>query len=91
MAYSLNLTFGFEATDFTRIYQFDVDDSVAKADIVNAIQAINASLSGGNSDGLDEFFVADDFDGTNGKFSGIIHAETRKVTDNVIYTAGGGN
>ena len=89
MAYSLNLTFGFEATDFTRIYQFDVDDSVAKADIVNAIQAVNASLSGGTADGLDEFFVADDFDGTNGKFSGIIHAETKTITENVIYPAGG--
>ena len=89
MAYTLQLKFGYEGTDFTRTYETEVDDSVAAADIVSAIQGVNASLSAGTSDGLDEFFVADDYDGTNGTFSGIIFAKTIANSSNVIYPAGG--
>ena len=89
MAYNLNLTFGYNGTDFTRDYKFEVNDSIAAADIVTAIQAVNASLTGETSGGLDTFFIADDFDGTNGKFSGIIYAKTNSESSNVIYPAGG--
>ena len=89
MAYTLDLTCAYEGTDFTRIYRFDVDDTIATADIVSGVEAINASLSAGTADGLDEFFVADDFDGTNGKLSRITKVETNVNTSTVIYPAGG--
>ena len=89
MAYQLQLKFGYEATDFTRIYEFDVDDSVAPADIVTAIQAVNASLSGGTADGLDTFFLSDDHDASKGNFNRIISAKTVANASNVIYPAGG--
>ena len=73
----LTLTFGFNGTKFTRDYRMEVADSIAAAPatILSKIEAINASLSAGTSDGLNEFFRADDYDGTNGNFNKIVNAE----------------
>lgn len=90
MAYKLNLTFGYEGTDFTRTNEFEVADSIQPADIVTGIKAINASLSAGTSDGLDTFFVSDDYDAAQsiGAFNAIIGAKTSSISSSVIY---GGN
>ena len=84
---SANFTFGYTGTDFKHGYSFSVADSIAAApdDIANAIKAINASLAGGTAGGLDEFFLADDFDGTNGKFASITAASIDEDTIEQIY------
>lgn len=46
------------ADDTTRLYNFDVDDSLAAA-VKMKIMDINDSLEGGTSDGLDSFFVSE--------------------------------
>ena len=37
--------------------------------------SVGVCLSAGTSDGLNEFFRADDYDGTNGNFNKIVNAE----------------
>ena len=91
-----NLEFGYDGSDFKRTYTIEMADSIAANDrnnfVRSAVQAINASLSAGTSGGLDDFFVAEDFDGTNGKFNGIIYAAVTVDTDTVVYPAAqGGN
>lgn len=90
-----NLEFGYDGSDFKRTYALELNDSIAAADrnnfVRSAVQAVNASLSAGTSGGLDDFFVAEDFDGTNGKFNGIIYADVTVDTDTVVYPANGGN
>lgn len=84
---NVNLTFGYSGSDFKRGYSIPVADSIAAApdDLATAIKAINASLAGGTSDGLDVFFLADDYDGTNGKFASIIAASIDEDTIEQIY------
>lgn len=50
-------TFKYE-DDTTRIYDLDVQDSLA-AGIKDKVVAFNASLTSGTSGGLDDFFVSD--------------------------------
>lgn len=87
MAKSLALTFGYAGTDFTRIYTETVADSITAANVKTAVDAINASLKAGTADGLPDFFVADDFDGTNGKFNRILDATLENINSTVIYPA----
>ena len=87
MAKSLALTFGYAGSDFSRTYVETVADSITSANVKTAVDAINASLSGGTADGLDDFFIADDFDGTNGKFNRIIDATLENVNATLIYPA----
>lgn len=79
MSNSIKLTLGYEGTDFTRNYTISgVADSIA-ADtdkIVADIKAVNASLSGGTSGGLDEALRSEDYDASDsqnvvGKFNAI--------------------
>lgn len=90
-----NLEFGYDGSDFKRTYAIELNDSIAAADrnnyVRSAVQAINASLSAGTDGGLSDFYIADDFDGTNGKFNGIIYADVTVDTDTVVYPAQGGN
>jgi len=55
----VQITCGYEETDFTRQYQFDVAESLA-ADVKDNILAINASLAASNSGGMHSFFLSDD-------------------------------
>ncbi len=82
MSNAVKLTFGYSNTDFTRDYKLSVDDSITSANIKNAILGLNSSLTGGTAGGLSAFFVADDFDPTNGVgyFTGITAAQ-REVTE----------
>ena len=90
-----NLEFGYAGSDFKRTYAIDIADSIAANNrnnfVRSAVQAINASLSAGTSGGLDDFFVAEDFDGTNGKFNGIIYADVTVDDETIVYPAQGGN
>ena len=90
-----NLEFGYDGSDFKRTYALELNDSIAAADrnnhVRSAVQAINASLSASTSGGLDDFFLAEDFDGTNGKLDRIIYADVTVDTVNIIYPANGGN
>lgn len=61
MAITLQLTASYENTDFTRNYTFTVPNTIAP-DVKRNIIAINESLFGGTSGGLNEFFVSDDGD-----------------------------
>ena len=89
-----NIEFGYDGSDFKRTYAIEMADSIAANDrnnfVRSAVKAINASLSAGTDGGLSDFFVAEDFDGTNGKFNGIIYADVTVDTDTVVYPANGG-
>lgn len=87
MEYKVELEFGYENSQDTRKYSFDMDDmgSTVASGIQSGCRAVNASLTAGTSDGLDTFFVADDFDGTNGKFNRIISATVVMTEETVIF------
>jgi len=79
---SITMTMAYNGTEFTRKYKLDDLEDSALEQAKEKILAINASLAGGNDGGLSEFFVADDFDGTNGKLKAISAA----VIDSVVET-----
>lgn len=82
----LKMTFGYEGTDFTRNMTIsNIDDSLTSG-IKAKIQAVNASLTGGTSGGLDTFFRSDDYDETEnvGKFNRITAAQLESTTVTVI-------
>lgn len=89
MSNKLKMTFGYKDTDFTRNFTIsNVDDSLTSG-IKSKILAVNASLSGGTSGGLDTFFRSDDYDSENsvGKFSGITAAQLESTTTVIIPLA----
>ena len=94
MSNSIKLTFGYKNTDFTRSYTIsDVESSIcaAPASIKSAIQAINTSLEGGTSGGLDGFFRADDYNAAEsiGAFNHINSATIyESTTQNIIVEDG---
>ena len=57
MSKTFKATFKY-ADDTTRIYDLDVDDSLA-AGVKEKVIAFNASLTGGSAGGLSSFFVSD--------------------------------
>lgn len=82
----LKMTFGYEGTDFTRSFTIsDVADSLTSG-IKSKILAVNASLAGGNSDGLNNFFRSDDYnaDENIGAFTGITAAQLESTTITTI-------
>lgn len=62
MTYDIKLGLTYENTDFNReVIITDVSETDAAIETVRAkVDAVNASLSGGTSDGLNQFFRADD-------------------------------
>lgn len=84
---TVELTFGYNGSDFKRTVELEANDSITAADVKSAVNAINASLAGGTDGGLGDFFLADDFDGTNGKFNKIVAAKHKVTTETVIYPA----
>lgn len=85
---SIELTFGYNGTDFTRNYTIDGISAAALSSAKSKILAINESLAASTDGGLSDFFLADDFDGSNGKFNRIISATARVVEETYIF---GGN
>lgn len=78
MAKNLKLTFGYEDTEDTRQYNFDVADSV-DATCKNSILAINNSLKAGTAGGLSSFFVSD-----NGDNFSLITAAQLEETETIV-------
>ena len=85
---SVTLTFGYKGTDFTRKYKFDDVATSALASVKANVMAFNESVTGGASsaDGLDTFFISDDYDSTNniGELASITAAQYDSVTTTLI-------
>lgn len=88
MANSVTLTFGYKGTNFTRKYKFDDVESGALSSVKANVMAFNSSVTGGASsvDGLDTFFISDDYDATNeiGELASITAAQYDSVTTTII-------
>lgn len=89
-------SFAYKDSNFKRDYKLEVADSVPANDVNdlvrNTVKAINQSLAGGTSGGLDTF--AEDFDAANsiGSFASISAATVEKDSVTIIYpTVQGGN
>lgn len=83
MSNTLQLTYGYQSTDFTRKVSIgNVAESLSAATIKANIKAVNASIAGGTSDGLPTFFRSDDFNATQsvGAFTGITAAKLTSQT-----------
>lgn len=76
---SVELTFGYANTDFTRKYTFSGLSASVLAEVKTNILAVNASLEAGTAGGLNEFFLSD----TGDNFTRIVDAyyKTREETD----------
>jgi len=85
---SIQMKFGYTGTDFTRDYTLEGISAAALNNAQSKILAINESLAASTDGGLADFFLADDFDGTNGKFKEILSATARVVEETYIF---GGN
>ena len=83
MSKKLKLTFGYEDTEFTRDYNFEVADSIT-ASCKDIILDINASLKAGTDGGLGEFFISDEAD----NFVSIVGGQL-ETTDITVLTIGG--
>lgn len=87
MANKLKLTFGYDESEVTRVYAFDVADSLQAADMKAAILGVNSSLTAGTDGGLSSFFVDDD--GNN--FTAITDAQLEIVNKTVLDLNIGGD
>lgn len=81
---SLTVECTYTGTDFTRTYNFTKLDTATPQSVQSKIIALNASLAGGTDGGLADFFVSDDYDGTNGKLKAIKTAKVKFVTTTPI-------
>lgn len=98
MSNRIDMTFTYDGTDFTRAVKIsDVTAEVAadSASVKTKIKAINTSLAGGTSGGMDTFFRADDYDDSDpndviGTFKGISAAKivSETVTNINLDTEG---
>ena len=84
----VNMKFAYTGTDFTRQYTIDGISSVGLSGIQSNIEAVNASLAASTDGGLADFFLADDYDGTNGKLKKIADATIETTETTYIF---GGN
>lgn len=84
MADSVQLTFGYQDTEFERTYEIDVAESVSSADIKSKVLAINASLAASTDGGLSNFFTSDEGD----NFTRIIVA--KRIHKEELYVDLGG-
>jgi len=86
---SVNLTFGYTNTNFTRTMTLDGLSAAALPSIESKILAINESLAAGTDDGLADFYRSDDFDASQniGRFNKIKSARVESVEE--VYIFGG--
>ena len=87
MAKTLKLTFGYEDTEFTRQYNFDVADSLDGDAAKVAILGVNTSLKNNTDDGLSSFFVSNEGD----DFTLITAAQLEEVNKTVLDLNIGGD
>lgn len=85
---SVTMFFGYEGTDFTRKYKFENVSASALLGVKAGIKAVNASLAAGTAGGLSTFFLADDYNGTIGAFTGITAAQIDSVEEYAIQGVG---
>lgn len=88
MASKFIAKFGYENSTETKNYSMEIPENVTVdatyiAGIKERVNAINASLEGGTSDGLNTFFV----DSANNNFAKISEARIETVTEEIIYGA----
>lgn len=87
---TVKLKMAYKNTDFTRQMTIsDVADSVLSS-VEGKIEAINSSLEGGTSGGLDTFFISDDYDAeqTIGTFEKIYEARIETFIETSIPLGG---
>ena len=86
MSNKLRLTFGYDGTDFTRNFSISDVEQADISTIKSKIKALNSSVAGGTSGGLNTFFRSDDFDSEEniGAFNGIKAAALTTETVTVI-------
>ena len=92
MSNSIKITAGYTGTDYTRDYTISgVADSICASPdaVANKIKAINASLAGGTSAGLDTTFRSEDYDATDaqniiGKFDKITAAKIVEKQETIL-------
>lgn len=77
---TVDLTFAYENTDFTRLYSLEGADSLNSADIKAHILQINDSLKNGTAGGLSTFFVSD----TGDNFVSISSAKKTITTEEYL-------
>jgi len=81
---SITLTTSYTNSEYKRKYKIDEVESDALINAKAKILAINESLAGGTDNGLADFIVADDYDGTNGKLQAITAAIIESVSETEI-------
>lgn len=79
----VQLKFGYTNSDFTRQYNLTDIPTSALANVKTKIQAINSSLAGSTSDGLNTFFRADDYDDSD---QSNIKGELKEIVEAKIIT-----
>jgi len=83
--YTVYMKMAYENSDFTRELKFsDVKASVISG-IETSVQTFNANITE-QEKGI---FIADDYDGTNGKFNKIAEARVETLTETIINLGGG--
>ena len=86
--YTINLGLRYSGTDFERTITIpDVaEDDAALSTVRAKVEAVNASISGGQADDLANFFRSDDFDAEHniGSLRGIATCEVKAVDSTTI-------
>lgn len=86
--YTINLTLGYEGTEFERTLALKNVDSVSAATetVRSNVKAVNASLEGGTDGGLSNFFRSDDYDASNsiGALNAIKQAVIKRADVTVL-------
>ena len=82
MANSITIKLGFANSEETRTFKFEdlPDEAINIAPLKAKILALNASLAGGTSGGLNSFFV----DSAGNNFTGIVEAKTDSTEETNI-------
>ena len=83
MSKTLKMTFGYDESELSRQYSFEVADSLASA-CKDKIKAINTSLAGGTAGGLSSFFLSDNEE----NFSAITYAALES-SETLVLDIGG--
>ena len=86
MTYQLELKTAYTNSSEMTTYKMPIDQSVISG-IKTKVNAINTSLTGGTSDGMDTFFVAPDIDdlSTGGTLSRIAKATLITTDENILF------
>ena len=90
MTHEIQLNLGYTNTSYANKFTIgNVAESIASdaATVKNKIQDINTALAEGTDDGLADFIVSNNYDGTVGKLRAIESAVIVSEQETVIYPA----